>query len=496
MKALRIIAAYHSGVLRMFIEPVKRYSIRETCLLVMVGLAIDLVMLPFTLPLLGNGLQDSSFFLICLLVPVMWLIGFQRPAFSLICLVWLTNEPRIKDAAMFGQVFGTEVGYVHLLCLMVLIQSFFWRFCRRIPNIYASSIILIFLGGSFGVFFAGDPKVAIEALTLRMLIPTIISFNCIRAFRREDLEQLWLCLVIMMAVVATYNVSRSLYAFGFEHVIFDRMWLGRNTLMELGVVAFVPSVILGLNHSKMFYRLLAQFSAIMIVILIWLQMNRIGIVLSTCFILIVMGIRFRLLFIRCILVLGLGALVVWGWLVQWLKTLDLPTALERFGDFFSSRMCDDGRWEIWSVAIDLINKNIIFGIGMNNFYLKTFYFHAHQIFLSMWLDTGFVGLIGFSMLLVYLLVALHFCVSRAQERIIKEKCQIAQWTVILMTLFLQFDGVLYSHGSDRVGGLSNSAEMGGSYVFCLVMVGAFVSLSLYRKNDEVFLKKRQQLLSS
>ncbi len=89
----------------------------------------------------------------------------------------------------------------------------------------------------------------------------------------------------------------------------------------------------------------------------------------------------------------------------------------KFQDFyhFSDRSSMSSRLMIWEVAIILIKKNPILGIGPGNFqssylslqllfppYLEWAVPQPHNVFLAFWLESGIVGLSGFLLLLFWI----------------------------------------------------------------------------------------------
>lgn len=90
-----------------------------------------------------------------------------------------------------------------------------------------------------------------------------------------------------------------------------------------------------------------------------------------------------------------------------------------------SRSSVSSRVTIWTVSIDLIQQHFIFGIGPGNFqnaYLSMQKYYPpflewavpqpHNLFMAFWLQGGLMGLLGFLMIIIYIIKKLYLIIKK------------------------------------------------------------------------------------
>ncbi|MGL5982041.1 MAG: O-antigen ligase family protein [Cetobacterium sp.] len=103
-----------------------------------------------------------------------------------------------------------------------------------------------------------------------------------------------------------------------------------------------------------------------------------------------------------------------------------------------------GRLEVWKESLNLFKKNIVFGIGYENFFalqntsqykIHEIYGHQHNLILKLLSETGLFGLFSYILLIVNILINLY-------KNIEQNFCKIAFNTVLILLIYENFELII------------------------------------------------------
>jgi O-antigen ligase len=408
----------------------------------------------------------------------MILVGMKRPYTALIiaCLL-AVEDPRLNadlgdiqqnGFAMWPLYWGVAFSPSNIFLILIAALSFFWRSCRSIPGplmIYAVGIIL---AGIPGLLMGRNFSMAFSAWFLHVVIPVIICVNSVRSITGPAaLHRLWLLLLVGILVPAIYHAVTRLGMGEFTRgAIANQM-----TPYALGLVpvAFLWAT----KQTKAWQRALGAVCVVAFVTIIWVSGSRTGALLALMY-LVWRGLRSitwlarrpGILVTSALLTMGMLAYVTSSYAFQTRKY----TLLGRFSELAQSGISQTSRWQLWLASIELIKHNPIFGIGLNNTVLLLNFSSSHQILLSIWLEMGFLGVLAFAGICIYVIGSGLAMLWRLPTGLIKDDMRCTMDMFILTFLYLQVAGYLY-------GTFSTS----GTYFFHTLLACVFLARCFARE---------------
>ena len=455
---------------------------------VFVGLLIGSLFLPFVWQFLRQSEHIGRGGIVVFFVPLaagpLFMLGFQRPAFSLLLAIALgLLDWRLGGRfGLFGDVLGITANPTNIFFLLLFLQSFVWRSCRRVSRVFWLYVAVVFVGGALGMLVTADLDRSMSAFIMRLVIPAGIAVNAIRSLNsHEDLELVWLGVIFVALSASVYNM-----ALGFSGESgFGRTALGGNAF-SIACACLMPAAVgWGLEHPRALHRWTGRFASVMFMAQIWTQSSRTAITVAGLYVLVTIVLRFRRILLSPLYValVATVALVGTGYYAQSrLAWSGSQKQVQRFADFIETGIRQSNRWEVWNEAVELIAANPMLGTGINAFTEASwlgYYGHPHQILLAMWLDTGPVGMLAYLVLMVYLGFATIRRTQRAPPGVVKRTCHAAMAMLLILFATMEIEGYLYC-----------GKYMIGTWLFHFVVISAFVAIALADEHERQGLWER------
>lgn len=460
---------------------------RPILLPVFAGLVMASVFLPFLWVFLQQSGQLGRGAIIVFFVPLaagpLLMLGFQRPAYSLLLAVVLgLLDWRLGGRfELFGVVLGITTNPSNIFVVLVFLQSFLWRSRRRMSRLFGVYALIMCAGAALGMFITADVDASTSAFIMRLIIPAGITINAIRSLESyEDLELVWLGVVVVAGLAGLYNM-----ALGFSGELgFGRAVLGGNAFALTCACLMPVAVEWGLGNPRWVNRWVGRVTSIVFATQIWVQSSRTAIAVAGMFILATLVLRFRRILLTP-LYLAMVTLVVLGGLGYYAQSrlvwAGAQQQSERFAEFFEGGFRGSNRWQVWTEAAEVIADSPLLGNGINAFTEASwlgFYGHPHQILMAIWLDAGPMGLLVFLTLMAYLCVATIRRTKRAPPGVIKTTCRTAMAMTLMLFATLQVGSYVYC-----------GKHLIGTWFFHFVVASAFVAIALAdeqeRKNLQI-----------
>jgi len=464
---------------------------RTTLVLPLVaGLLLAMFFVPSMLMILRQSGTFERGAVVVFFVPLvggpLLMVGFQRPAVGMMLagVLGLLDWRLGGRFELFGEVLGISTNPSNIFFVLLFVQSFFWRRCRRVPRVFLIYIVLVVVGGGLGLFVTADMDSSMSAYILRLIIPAVIAVHAIRSIRSlRDFEVLWMGVLLVAQGAVLYNL-----ALGFSGERgFGRRMFGGNSF-SLACACFLPiAASWGLSHARRSYRWVGRFASVLFAVQIWIQSSRTAIAVLCLFIAATAVIRFRRVLLSPAYLGLVGLVVVFGtgyYVHSFAFSSGAQRQKERFEQFMQVGIRGSNRWGVWSEAAEVAAEHPLLGTGINAFTAASwlgYYMHPHQIVLAMWLDTGLIGLLGFLMLSAYLIVTTILGASRAPPGAYRDTCWAVAAMVLILLSTLQVEGYVYC-GSYLIG----------TWVFHLVVVSAMVAIALAREHRQADLFQATQ----
>ena len=107
------------------------------------------------------------------------MLGFQRPAYSLLLAVVLgLLDWRLGGRfELFGEVLGITTNPSSIFFVLVFLQSFLWRSRRRMSRLLVAYLLVMCAGAGLGMFITADVDMSTSAFIMRLVIPAGIAIN-------------------------------------------------------------------------------------------------------------------------------------------------------------------------------------------------------------------------------------------------------------------------------------------------------------------------------
>lgn len=272
---------------------------------------------------------------------------------------------------------------------------------KNIPKHILVSIALILLATALSIITNNDWKTGLGILKGWFIMPMFFSLALIATINStNDLEKIYRIIFISSGLVSLISLTYRYLGYVTYDGRLSSFYLSPNHL----AMYLAPGFILGIyflqnKTGNRFFMLI--FMAITISIYFTYSYGTWIAIFFSYFILFILKKRFDARYLLFFLILVFTLV---------LSQINSPKMQDIFQNFSRSSLAS--RLTIWNVSLRLLRENPFLGIGpgnFQNFYLSKQPFYPpylewavpqpHNIFLAFWLQTGIIGLIGFSILL-------------------------------------------------------------------------------------------------
>jgi len=320
-----------------------------------------------------------------------------------------------------------KFGWLSFNVLELLIAALFlvWIFNKQKKYIihntsYTISVSLILIGLVLSVIANGNYYSGFGAIKGWFVVPLIFAIIFYDTLKREEILLRKSLLALFFSGVAVSAIG-IVYEFLGVLTYDNRLKIFWDSPNQLAMFLAVPFLIGILRFDLEEFRELCSRKG---KVEPWLMSRAVGVALIAlnllftfsygawfaiaAAILVIFWLKYRNISQKKYLVISILILAILLGLASIYKYKSIANSGERSS--FASRLT------IWKSAGLMIQNNPLFGIGPGNFqekyleyqkyfssYLEWSAPHPHNVFLAFWLESGFVGLIGFIILLIYFL---------------------------------------------------------------------------------------------
>lgn len=314
------------------------------------------------------------------------------------------------------EFFGFPTNLFELIAFLAIAISFFQKDVLvkkviQIPRSLLFAFALIFSGVLFSILFNDNKLVGFGILKSWFLLPIFFTFFLYAHLRsRRDLEKIFLSIYLSSFLVGIASLSYKICGITTYDNRLSAFYLSPNHLamyLSIGIFFGLYFFLKSFTYDFSVKKFLFYFSPLLILLLsvyytysygAWLA------IMVSLFSILFFTVNTRKYLLVSLLFLSFLSIVVFIFQIR----------TEKFSSLihFSERSSLESRKTIWTVSQMLISENPIIGIGPGNFqsaylslqpkfapYLEWAVPQPHNIFLAFWLQSGLLGLIGFSMLL-------------------------------------------------------------------------------------------------
>lgn len=298
-----------------------------------------------------------------------------------------------------------------------------------------------------------------------IIISIIIFILVLNFVKKNQLNKILLLLVLSICINLFYQTI-IYYRIDFLHeflsnIIYDKYWVfvqnqanrGR-FFIEIYDWVFIPILFyLGRKDNRIFYVILVA------IILFYSNLSNYRSILIVTMLSLLASLIINFDFQKSKIKIFLGVLMVVVILIT-SNSLSLnlfkQSSISRFALSEEDTSTVDSRLFYWDRAINMGLGSPLFGVGLGNYYeylspkqiLKNSVFdwkneimrvtaiNPHNIFFSLFAETGLLGLASFIMIAIYLVSTdLHFLKYKAKKDIATKSLMISFWSLFLLSLF-------------------------------------------------------------
>jgi O-antigen ligase len=328
-------------------------------------------------------------------------------------------------------IFGLPLNVFELLAILAIVFSFF-KERKKLPEIFFGlpkllliSMALVLFGVLLSILFNDNYRAGMGIFKSWFLIPILFSFLLyVVLSSKENIEKVFLSIYLSIAAVGFIGIVYKILGIVTYDGRLEAFYSSPNYLaiylssgVFFGFYFLVKSFFEKAYSKKIFAHLFLVLIVLAALYFTYSYGAWLAVFLALFCTILVVAPQKKFLFSGLFFIVAATAFI-------------FQFNTSKFSELvnFSQRSSFASRIMIWDASLLMIKQNPVFGIGPSNFqnyylalqkyfppYLDWAVPQPHNVFLAFWLQTGFLGLIGFLLLLFFVFKTLFKIVKNKKD---------------------------------------------------------------------------------